>query len=255
MTCPTISTQMSQKNPDYGIWCQEQVLTLISRVRFLTDVHIVGDARDDPATILQDTINAVVSVLNINCPTACPILDLLNKVDVLRSNSPAAVVPLTARVLQLFNVDVPPPIGFCYLLISWIKKEKGYLGTTIDFNRRLREHNSPKGGSTQTHLQHLKPWVPALLVVGFGGTPDDDFNRLGRLAFETAWRGRNYEQNIFTSVQMMQNGVALVDEWKLRHDPVTQKLLFPDLKALPNLHLQHLCESFFFHSFIWPQAL
>ncbi len=60
--------------------------------------------------------------------------------------------------------SIPSP-HMCYMLKSEVHK-RFYIGYTVDFRRRLRQHNGEiKGGAKRT--QKDRPWTPVCLIKGF----------------------------------------------------------------------------------------
>lgn len=71
------------------------------------------------------------------------------------------IPPLTLKVIP------PAPISdhVCYILKSSVAN-KVYIGYTIDFERRLRQHNGEiVGGAKKTHK--WRPWYPICVIKGF----------------------------------------------------------------------------------------
>lgn len=53
----------------------------------------------------------------------------------------------------------------CYILRS-LSKKKGYIGYTVNFPRRLRQHNGEiVGGAKKTTIG--RPWIPVCIIRGF----------------------------------------------------------------------------------------
>jgi predicted GIY-YIG superfamily endonuclease len=68
------------------------------------------------------------------------------------------------HILKL-NIIAPITDHSCYILHSSVLN-KVYIGYTIDFNRRLRQHNGEiKGGAKRT--QKGRPWYPICIIKGF----------------------------------------------------------------------------------------
>lgn len=67
-------------------------------------------------------------------------------------------------VLRL-NVITPPTDHMCYILYSQVAN-KTYIGYTVDFSRRIRQHNGEiVGGAKRT--SRWRPWKPLCIIKGF----------------------------------------------------------------------------------------
>lgn len=66
--------------------------------------------------------------------------------------------PLTLEI-------IPPSDHVCYILKSTVAN-RIYIGYTVDFNRRLRQHNGEiVGGAKKT--RNFRPWYPICVISGF----------------------------------------------------------------------------------------
>ncbi len=143
--------------------------------------------------------------------------------------------------LRYLGNELPPDVGFVYMLVSVKQPKLAYVGQTISIRRRLLEHNSGHG-STQTHAG--RPWLPAVLIMGFGSREDhgsdwEEVNKINREEFEKAWRDENSDRlrTAWNSVQMIRNGERIFRQFKKRKDG-SGRLLFPDLKWRALLQLR-----------------
>lgn len=73
--------------------------------------------------------------------------------------------PIPSRVIVL-KINKPlPSVHKCYLLRSLVNN-RIYIGYTVDFNRRIRQHNGEiTGGAKKT--KNFRPWTPVCIIEGF----------------------------------------------------------------------------------------
>lgn len=65
-------------------------------------------------------------------------------------------------------VPISPPSHSCYILRSSVSN-RTYIGYTVDFSRRIRQHNGEiTGGAKRT--QKWRPWMPVCVIRGFHDT-------------------------------------------------------------------------------------
>lgn len=68
-------------------------------------------------------------------------------------------------MLRLNIVSPPVTDHSCYILYSQVAN-KTYIGYTVDFSHRLRQHNGEiVGGAKRTH--RWRPWKPLCVIRGF----------------------------------------------------------------------------------------
>ena len=70
----------------------------------------------------------------------------------------------------------------CYLIYC---DNKTYIGSTNDFPKRLKNHNTGKGAKRT----HGNVWLPAIVLEGFG-------SKESCLSFETCWKRLYYSRTI-----------------------------------------------------------
>lgn len=63
------------------------------------------------------------------------------------------------------ELNIIPDAHVCYILRSTIS-DRIYIGYTVDFNRRLRQHNGEIAGGAKKTCKH-RPWVPLCVISGF----------------------------------------------------------------------------------------
>jgi predicted GIY-YIG superfamily endonuclease len=68
-------------------------------------------------------------------------------------------------MLKLNIVREPPSDHLCYVLKSDVA-DKIYIGYTIDFPRRLRQHNGEITGGAK-YTKKWRPWKPVCIINGF----------------------------------------------------------------------------------------
>jgi predicted GIY-YIG superfamily endonuclease len=132
-----------------------------------------------------------------------------------------------------------PPFEAVYMLVSNKRRSQGYVGQTINFRRRLTEHQSGHGAQ-QTADPRLRPWVPVIVITGF---PEENREQHLR-ACEAAWRNyNNHGQSgrCDYSPNMLKNGVRVFQEYLklVNHD---QKPVYPDLRLLQFTDLEEESE-------------
>lgn len=68
--------------------------------------------------------------------------------------------------LKLNIISVPQNHGYmCYILKSAVSN-RTYIGYTVDFNHRIRQHNGELvGGAKRT--RRFRPWYPICIIYGF----------------------------------------------------------------------------------------
>jgi predicted GIY-YIG superfamily endonuclease len=197
-------------------------------VESFKNLFFVGDG--GPQKVQEDTIKAMRAVINRNSSYTEFISLMLQGVDYLRPRTTSVQV---ARPLRYIRQELPPDVGFVYMIVSKNQPSLGYVGETISFKKRLAQHNSLHGGSTQTEAG--RPWLPVVILTGFGdrsvnGETWEEVNRRNRKAFEKRWRKHNSTPGTQArnSVQMLRNGRKTLHEFESS---------LPDLVWLPLLEL------------------
>jgi predicted GIY-YIG superfamily endonuclease len=204
--------------------CHEQLLVLVSRVRTFQDLYFVGDG--DPQQIREATFNAMRAVINRNSPFTGYVSEMLKRINYLDGKKLSIQVRLPA--FPYIHREIPPALGYVYMIVSQKNPHLGYVGETKDFKRRLLEHNSEMGGCVQTRAD--KPWLPVVLITGFDDPSGDYTNEWLRKEFERRWREENNRDafKATNSVIMRRNGETILGDFKnMRGVP-----LLPDLNWL-----------------------
>ncbi len=117
-----------------------------------------------------------VSRLNIIDETITPsrlkiVDENISKLNIIDDNK-----PLNINDKNL--VKKHPSDHMCYVLKSVSNNKRIYVGYTVDFNRRLRQHNGEiTGGAKKT--EKARPWTPVCKIKGF-------YDKSSALRFE--WR-------------------------------------------------------------------
>jgi hypothetical protein len=176
-TCDSVAIKFSHLNTDEGIWDSRMLYVLISRVKRLSNIHFIG-RREDVKRSFRD-------ILMLPTKWSDYISKILAKLNVLDR-------PIQLRdSITVRNYKSPSAVGFVYGIISSTHPNRLYIGETKDFARRLTEHNSATGGTYITNDIQYQPWLPCILVTGFGSTgPDNELNIRGRKLFEKMWHRR-----------------------------------------------------------------
>ena len=106
--------------------------------------------------------------------------------------------PLKLVIVETNN-NLPPSDHMCYVIKSETSR-RIYVGYTIDFNRRIRQHNGEiVGGAKKT--ENGRPWVPICKIKGF-------FDKSSALRFE--WRIQHSKKprpNCISNIIKIINGV------------------------------------------------
>lgn len=132
-------------------------------------------------------------------------------------------------------------IGAVYCLASTKYPFIYYVGQTGNLERRLSEHNSVAGGSTETNKNNLKPWAVVGYMFGFDGAAQDEINRKQREMVETEihWKiGRITKrvQHALTSFEVRQLILQLM---RARRDIFRRvKLTWKDMSAVRRIGTQ-----------------
>ena len=80
----------------------------------------------------------------------------------------------------------------CYILRSSVK-EKYYVGYTINFERRIRQHNGEIAGGAKKTTK-FRPWVPIRIISGF-----TDMN----MALRFEYRLQHMKGNLFVNLDKL----------------------------------------------------
>jgi predicted GIY-YIG superfamily endonuclease len=159
--------------------------------------------------VREETLKAMNAVINRDSPYTGYVVEMLQGINYLERRNLSIQARLPA--LPYIHDEMPPDIGYVYMIVSLKDHRVGYVGQTKCFRRRLMEHNSEMGGSVQTRA--MKPWVPVVLITGFDDAPNDaayggDANKHWREEFERLWCKRNSTPGFeaTNSVWMLRNG-------------------------------------------------
>jgi predicted GIY-YIG superfamily endonuclease/DNA replication protein DnaC len=170
-TCSLVATELNQQDKSLRLWQREQFVVLVSRVRRLEDLYLVGQRTCIRAAIFsickiedmwRDFISSVVNNCAIN----------------VRQEKEICLSPFMDFYKHLPNTEC------VYILYSFSKK-KCYCGETENFIRRLRQHNSGFGAAS---TREGRPWSCLALVTGIIGGEAERRNIERQIHF---WIGRN----------------------------------------------------------------
>lgn len=249
--------QISASDKDYHLWQHEQLIVLLSRVRKFHNMFFVGDTNLTKEQIKEDTLKGIEMVLNHNSVWTQHIAATLEYLNYIKHPGNSTVV---MRKLRFFNHEMPPDVGFAYLLVSQKQNSYGYVGETSSISRRLREHNSKQGGSKATHHNALKPFVPVVLVCGFPGIGTDPENRAMRKKFERKWHLKNAQHmsqhGSINSKVLYDNGFFIYNTMKQKYHRQLKNLQWlcqADISLVPEGEdpLPIICFTPFKHSLIF----
>lgn len=108
------------------------------------------------------------------------------------------------------NASVDGSKHYCYILKSR-NYNKAYIGYTVDFHRRIRQHNGELvGGAKRT--SKWRPWDPVCLIEGF---PDSST----ALSFEYRLQHphRRITRGTRAIIFVLENLSTLIDQLKAQH--------------------------------------
>ena len=175
-TFPKITTKISLTENNYKIWEKEQLLVLLSRVRRIEEITIVGDKVD-----IENTICAIVQ--KQSCWSQF-ISNFLAKIGFSQRSYSSTTLNLLATQFQPWNIVLPEQeTGFVYLLLSTKRSNSFYIGETVNLRKSLREHNSGYGPDATRPIDR-RPWAVYAFVTGFA-THDFSCNRSQRKQLES----------------------------------------------------------------------
>ena len=154
-------------------------LHIIDETKKSSRINIVDEIKTPLRLKIVDEIKEPLKlkiVDEIKKPLRLKIIDdnisKLNIVDQIKISSRSNIV--NENIIN--NVIQHPSDHMCYVLKSLSKKI--YVGYTIDFNRRIRQHNGEiVGGAKKT--EKARPWTPICKIKGF-------YDKSSALRFE--WR-------------------------------------------------------------------
>lgn len=233
-TCDFLATRLSVTDTEYKIWSREQLLVVLSRVRKLSDLKFVGE--------MKDTLAAIKEAMTIIPRSWERIENFLHERSTGESNT-QRVISWRGNI-DMTEIDNELPgegIGAVYCLASTKYPFIYYVGQTGNLERRLSEHNSVAGGSTETNKNNLKPWAVVGYMFGFDGAAQDEINRKQREMVETEihWKiGRITKrvQHALTSFEVRQLILQLM---RARRDIFRRvKLTWKDMSAVRRIGTQ-----------------
>jgi predicted GIY-YIG superfamily endonuclease len=157
--------------------------------------------------VREETLKAMKAVINRDSPYTGYVVEMLQGINYLERRNLSIQARLPA--LPYIHDEMPPDLGYVYMIVSLKDHRVGYVGQTKCFRRRLMEHNSEMGGCVQTRA--MKPWVPVVLITGFDDAPNDaayggDANKHWREEREWCRLNSTPGFEATNSVRMLQNG-------------------------------------------------
>lgn len=195
-TLPMVATYMDD-DPEHLMWTRSMLFTLFTRVRHLSDIHLVNY---DPG-VLKELLRHATSwhrevstwISNGNM--------IGNPQD---ASEPISMPEEHAFTVPDLMVLRPRATNVAYLLAN-ASNTAYYIGSTNWMLRRLRQHNAGRVARTCTH----RDWRFVFVVTGF------DFGRPGErqaLSFETQCKNRRANRRDRTELYTF--FVAIIDEWR-----------------------------------------
>lgn len=119
---------------------------------------------------------------------------------------------------------------FVYLLLS--SDNCTYIGSTIDLNRRLRQHNKEiKGGAHATGIKVLKgeTWIRVAHIEGF---PD------WQSALQFEWRWKLLTRQITISINPLHRRIIALKKLLALDRPTSKAKLYTEWSELPKVILE-----------------
>lgn len=206
-----VAIKLSLRDRNYKFWLREQLLVSVSRVRARRNIYLVGEE--------LDIKSAMSELLDIEPRRWREISVMVHLTDMIGDGA-NAVVSHAANVPLLVHPTALPDenIGYVYFLAAHKHQEHGYVGETKRLRTRLLQHNSPCGGSVQTNIDFLKPFIVLAYVCGFSHAGDDEQNKRERKEFERVIGKRKSEWEfrfgrMWNSIMLRDAGKDLVLEW------------------------------------------
>jgi len=196
----------SNDGSGFNLWMKEQVIVLISRTNTCNNLIFVGESpeqtADTLASLLQTTTpySRYIDHVVTNMTGAAEQSNILRPLLHLPYNLRQQLIPFTSN-------------GYVYCIMSLATWSDTYIGTTKDLRKRIRNHNSTRGGALATRNPNLKPWVCIGFIVGFPDTKN------ARLAFEQTWQERRIFRghHSLNPMEVLRIGIELVD-WNNAHN-------------------------------------
>ena len=170
---------------DFSLWEAAQVIVLLSRTRYASQIYFVGDR--------EDTIRHLIEVLS--GPQHRYLHFISSLLDKLcgESNRLTEILPQPTEFCP--RDSIIPRTHAVYLIVSTKQPSFAYIGETNNLARRLQEHNSLNGPEITAQLD-LIPFAIHAYVIGF-------CNRSERLQFESEWKLNNRRR---TNISLNNNG-------------------------------------------------
>ena len=156
-TIHELATQISLVDRTYSLWMREQLYVLVSRVRTLRNITIVGNKEDTIETIRLLVLqrrsqwdDLLANILNSNYTR----VDSINQA---QSHPLHVEIPSTA-------------VGYIYLLQSYTQRSLFYIVSTCELIQRVREPNLGNGAENTRHPSR-RPWALMSYITGFNTSP------------------------------------------------------------------------------------
>ena len=166
-TIHELATQISIVDKTYSLLIREQLYVLLSRVRTLQKISLVGNK--------EDTIETIKLTLQRRSRWDYHLANILNsnytRVD---SINQAQSHPIYSLHVETSSTAV----RYVYLLQSYTQRSLFYNGSTCKLKRRLREQ-SHGNGAEDTRLPSRSQWDLRSYITGFNTSSGDINYKLG----------------------------------------------------------------------------
>jgi predicted GIY-YIG superfamily endonuclease len=173
-TYESMASEISNTNPDYGLWDRGQLVVLISRTKVPNKTIFVGPK--------HETLQTLKSVLTKRTQWTNFITAILNVITVNEAPVHGRILSPESFPFRISDMRLPETDqGIVYMLNSLKRRSFTYIGKTKHPRSRLQNHNSGFGSSS-TEPTHLRPFAVMAYITGFGG------NDHLMLAAEQKWK-------------------------------------------------------------------
>ena len=200
-------TSVSSVDSQFRLWEKEQVVVLLSRTFFASDVIFVG-SKEDTLMALTD----LIQTRSQYCDYIAHLLDVLCNGSTEDASLQAPVVHNSTLPFRPMDVQLPQEgSGYCYMLVSIRDQKTTYIGQCNSLVERLNLHNRAVG-SKQTADSRLRPWSLVAFVCGFEGKKTRMF------AFERDWQMKRdrmlQRRQVRTVAQIADLGRSVMEDWR-----------------------------------------
>lgn len=123
-------------------------------------------------------------------------------------------------------------MSYVYLLLATPLRDATYVGSTVDLDRRLRQHNKEiKGGAHATGIKVAKgdTWIRAAHVTGF---PD------WQAALQFEWRWKQLTRKLPPKMKPLERRMVALKQLLALERPTTKAKAYSEWESPPNVVLE-----------------